>query len=295
MRTEENSYTSAFESAVPPRGRVLAVASPKGGVGKTTLALNISYALAQRGWNTLLIDADPQGCVGLSIDGGLHRRAGLAEVADGSVPLAKTAVRSRLQQLELLPVGAVPAASAARWAASLEDGRRLAEVFATARASYDVIVVDTPPGMAGSALGTLRGADYGLVALQAEPLAARSVVQVLEVIAALREQGSGPRLGGLVLTMLQSRHQGSLAVAQESWRLFPGNHVLETAVPRDNVFLEASAAGVPVALLRRRPPAAAAVFEQLAAEIEQRIELETDDDRGSAIPLLDRGKAGDRR
>ena len=295
MHTEETPYPAALESGVPPRGKVLAVASPKGGVGKTTLALNLSYALAQRGWNTLLIDADPQGCVGLSISGGLHQRVGLAEVAGGSASLAEAAVRSRLRQLELLPVGAVPATSAARWAAALEDGRRLAEVFTAARAIYDVIVVDTPPGMVGSALGTLRGADYGLVALQAEPLAARSVVQVLEVIAALREQGSGPRLGGLVLTMLQSRHEGSLAVAQESWRLFPGHHVLETAVPRDNVFLEASAAGVPVALLRRRPPAAAAVFEQLAAEIEERIELETGDDSGSAIPLLDWNQAGDRR
>lgn len=287
MYTEEMVTPAALESGVAAQGKVLAVASPKGGVGKTTLALNLSYALAHRGWNTLLVDADPQGCIGLSIDGGLHRRAGLAEVVNGEVDLTEAAVTSRLKQLELLPVGRLPATFAARWTASLEDGQRLGEVFAAARSLYDVIIVDTPPGMAGAALGTLRAADYVAVALQAEPLAARSVVQVLEVIAALREEKRGPRLVGLVLTMLQSRHQGSLAVAQESWRLFPGNHVLETAIPRDNVFLEASAAGVPLALLRRRPPAAAAVFEQLAAEIEQRIDLETSSDLERAIPLLD--------
>ena len=283
----------AAETA-PRRGTVLAIASPKGGVGKTTLALNLSYALASRGWETLLVDADPQGCVGLSIDGGLRRRTGLAEVAGGETALAEAAVASRLRQLDLLPVGRVPAVAAAGWAASLEDGHRLAEVFDTARSHYDVTVVDTPPGMTGPALGALREADYVAVALQAEPLAARSIVQVLEVIAALREQGSGPRLGGLVLTMLQSRHEGSLAVAQESWRLFPGHHVFDTAVPRDNVFLEASAAGVPVALLRRRPPAAAAVFDQLAAEIEERLDL-IEDDRGRAIPLLDEPSRGDQR
>ncbi len=287
MYTEKMVTSTTLESGAMTRGKVLAVASPKGGVGKTTLALNLSFALACRGWKTLLVDADPQGCIGLSIEGGLHRRIGLAEVASGEAVLSDAAVTSRLRQLELLPVGQVPATRAARWTASLEDGRLLADVLTVARSLYDVIVVDTPPGMAGAALGSLRSADYVAVALQAEPLAARSVVQVLEVIAALRDEDSGPRLGGLVLTMLQSRHEGSLAVAQESWRLFPGNHVLETAVPRDNVFLEASAAGVPVALLRRRPPAAAAVFEQLAAEIEQRLDLETSGDFERAIPLLD--------
>lgn len=285
-------------------GRVVAVASAKGGVGKTTLALNLGYALAQRGWRTLLVDCDPQGCLGLSISGDLRHRRGLAQVLEGEASLAAATSASRLAQLALLPVGRLAATAAARWMAQLEDGQRLGDIFAAARSLYDVVLVDTPPGMHGAALGAMRRADYVTIALQAEPLAARSVAQVLEVLAALREEAAAPdggvaprrtacgqgaaalRLSGLVLTMLQSRDRDSLAVAQESWRLFPGNHVLETAVPRDNVFLEASAAGVPVALLRRRPPAAAAVFDQLAAEIESRIDLETGDDVEHAIPLL---------
>ncbi len=70
MYTEEMVTPAALESGGAAQGKVLSVASPKGGVGKTTLALNLSYALAHRGWNTLLVDADPQGCIGLSIDGG---------------------------------------------------------------------------------------------------------------------------------------------------------------------------------------------------------------------------------
>ncbi|MEM7350246.1 MAG: ParA family protein [Acidobacteriota bacterium] len=294
MQTESR----VANAPLPSFGRVVAVVSAKGGVGKTTLALNLGYAMAQRGWRTLIIDTDPQGCLGLSLQGDLRRREGLAEVLSGEASLAEASVTSRLPQLTLLSVGRLPATSAACWVAGLEDGRRLGEVFAAARSAFDVVLVDTPPGMSGAALGTMRRADYVAVALQAEPLAARSVVQVLEVLAALREEAQagtngsraveGPaQLGGLILTMLQSRDRDSLAVAQDSWRLFPGNHVLETTVPRDNIFLQASAEGVPVALLRRRPPAAAAVFDQLAAEIENKIELEMDDGAERAIPLLD--------
>ncbi len=268
-------------------GKVLAVASQKGGVGKTTLALNLGYALGQRGWKTLLIDADPQGSVGLSIRGELRKRAGLAEVVAGATPLADAVVTTRLPQFTLLPVGGVPALKAAQWTAQLEDGRRLGEVFAAARELYDVVLVDTPPGMFGVALGVLREADFVTLPLQAEPLAARSVDQLLEVLGALRHQGRGAKLAGFVLTMLQSRHQDSLGVAQESWRLFPRQHVLDAAVPRDSVFLEASAEGVPVALLRRRPPAVAAVFDQLAAEIEDKIGLELEDEAERSISLLD--------
>ena len=269
------------------KGLILAVASQKGGVGKTTVSLNLAYALAQRGWKTLLLDTDPQGSVGLSLQGDLRQRPGLAEVLQGQIALGDAAVITRLPLLSLLGVGDVSPLRAARWMAEAEDGQILARVFEPARQDYEVTVVDTPPGMFGVALGVLLQADYATIPLMAEPLAARSVDQILEVLAAMREQGVGPEGLGLLLTMLQSRQRTSLGVAQESWRLFPGHHVLEAAIPRDNVFLEASAEGVPVALLRRRPPAVAAVFDRLAAEIEDRTHLLPDGDHGRAIPLLD--------
>ena len=133
-------------------------------------------------------------------------------------------------------------------------------------------------------LGLLLHADFVVLPLQAEPLAARAVRHLLSALATLRQEGAQVQLAGLVLTMLQSRQESSLAVAEESWRLFPDRLVFDAAVPRDPAILEASAAGVPVGLLHRRPPAVAAVFDQIAAELETRIGLDTNDEQ--AIPLL---------
>ncbi len=265
-------------------GQAVIVASQKGGVGKTTLALNTSFALAKRGQRTLLIDADPQGSVGYSIQGALHQRPGLAQVVSGSRSLADSTVSTRLAEFDILPVGAISPTEAFRWSAGLEDGARLREVLDQARAEYQVVVVDTPPAMGGVTLGLLRHADFVIVPLQAEPLAARSVRQLLAALGSLRKEGAPVQLAGIILTMLQSRQDSSLAVAEESWRLFPDHLVFEATVPRDSAVLQASAAGVPVGLLHRRPPAVAAVFDQIAAELEIKIGLDVNDDE--AIPLL---------
>lgn len=264
--------------------KIIVVASLKGGVGKTTLSLNTAYALAQRKWRTLLIDADPQGSIGYSIKGTLHRQAGLAEVLAGDQALAEAVVSSRLSEFDILPVGNIPATEAFRWSVTLEDGNRIRDLFDQVREKYDVVMIDTPPAMGGVTLGALRHSDYVLMPIQAEPLAARSVSQLLEVVGSLREKGAPLQMAGAILTMLQSREDPSLAVAQESWSLFPSNLVFEATIPRDISFLHASAAGTPVALLHRRPPAVAFVFDQIAAELETKIGLDFDDDQ--AIPLL---------
>ena len=265
-------------------GRAVAVASQKGGVGKTTLALNTAFALAKRHRKTLLIDGDPQGSVGYSIKGGLHQGPGLAQVLAGTHSLGDAVVSTRLDAFDILPVGNLPASESFSWSAGLEDGAQVGSLLEEARGRYEVILVDTPPALGGVTLGVMRHADYVVVPLQAEPLAARSVRSLLEALEDLRTAGGKARLAGIVLTMLQSREDASLAVAEESWRLFPPSMVFEASVPRDSALLRASAAGVPAGLLHRQPPAVAAVFDQVAAELETKIGLDAHDDE--VIPLL---------
>ena len=252
--------------------KILAVVSQKGGVGKTTLALNLAFAMARRSWRTLLVDTDPQGGVGLSLD----RREGgpgLAGIVAGVASLDEAVMHTRLPELDLLPIGALAVQDTHGFGSRLADGRELEAMVTAAAPRYDILLLDTPSGFGGVTMGALRVADHAITPLQAEPVALRSVPQLLEVMAALRQEGKRVQLAGAVLAMLQVRDKTSLSVAQEVWARFPSDLVLQTQVLRDPTFLEASGLGVPLGLMRRHPPAQAAVFDQLAQELEARIDL----------------------
>jgi chromosome partitioning protein len=252
------------------------VTSQKGGVGKTTVALNLAYALATAGSRVLLVDTDPQGAIGLSLKSRSNRGtgAGLAGFLSGEHELDRVVVRSRLPAFNVLPVGPVAIQDSHGLAAHLADGRELTRLRGLAAdAGYDVLLLDTPAGFGGITVGALRASEWALAALQAEPIAMRSFPQLLEALGALRDDGGAAQLLGVVLTMVQLRHRTSCAVAEEAWSRLPEDVVFETAVPRDSQFLEASAQGVPLAMLRHRPPPVAALFDQLAREVLQRAGL----------------------
>jgi len=257
-----------------------AIVSQKGGVGKTTLALNLSYSLANLGYKTLLVDTDPQGAIGHSLSG-RDPGGGLRSIIDSGEDPRSLILTTRLPEFSILPVGQVPAAGSHAFCSLLEDGLCLQHLFDTVRRDYDVIVVDTPSGFTGATLGALRACDTALSPLQAEPIALRTLPQLLSAIGSIRESGAGAHLIGLAICMLQQRNEDSLGVAEEMWQRLPADLVFETTIPRDAVALSASAAGVPLGLLSRvRPPALSLVFDQLALEVVPRIGLQTRQDDG---------------
>jgi chromosome partitioning protein len=252
----------------------LCVASQKGGVGKTTVSLNLAFALARMGHRVLLADTDPQGAIGLSLRSrsGKGTGPGLAGFTGGHLRLDEVVVKTKLPELDLLPVGPVAIQDSHGFAVHLADGSELARLRALAgSAGYAFLILDTPSGFGGITLGALRATEWVLSTLQAEPIAMRSFPQLLEVLGALRRDGMAAQLLGVALTMVQLRNPTSASVAEEAWSRMPEEVVFNTTIPRDVMFLEASAQGVPLGLLRNRPPPMAALFDQLAHEVQARV------------------------
>lgn len=266
---------------------VIALASQKGGVGKTTVALNLSLALANRGWKVALIDADPQGSIGLSLRGSARTRAGLMECLRDKRPVQEAALTTRVSNLSILPFGQIGNLRPSEWSALFEDRAALAQLFQQAAGQYDVVLVDTSSGMYGLTLEVLRQVRYLLVPLQAEPLALRTIAQVLQSIGGLREEGAPIELAGVVVTMFNSQQSIPVAITEEVWDRLPAHLVFDAILPRDPIFLEASAQGVPLGLLSKKPPAMAATFDQIAAELERRIGLKKEESYDEPIPLMD--------
>ncbi|HKO53784.1 MAG TPA: ParA family protein [Polyangiaceae bacterium] len=247
----------------------IAFASLKGGVGKTTTALNCAYAFARRGSRTLLVDTDPQGAIGLSLDG-VGDRAGLAASVTNSEAALAGVMKTRLAELHLLPMGMVDAMDVDSFSQIARETDALKRIVERSQMEYDIVLFDTPAGLGGMTRLALEAVDSVVAVAQCEPLALRSLPRLLELLGQLRENGGDCSLLGVVGNMSSFRDPVVLASLEELWALYR-EQVFETAIPRDGMFLQASRAGVPLGLLSRRPPGVAAVFDSLVAEIEARL------------------------
>ena len=245
----------------------IAVVSQKGGVGKSTVSLNLALALAERGHRTLLVDLDPQGGVGHSLAKGDTDLTGLADVLAGQAAARDAVMATSVGNLALLPRGRLDPIDVCDLELMLHAPGKLETVLAEAEAGYEVTLIDTPSGLGMPTRAALRVADYVLVPLQTERLALRSIAQLLRVIEHVKAT-ENPRLEllGVLPTMADKRAEPSVAVLVDAWNDLTA--VLDTVVPRHAAFAEASEAGVPLGFLGGPPSPEARRFDMLAAELE---------------------------
>ncbi len=266
--------------------RTIAFVSFKGGVGKTTCALNSAYSFARRGLRTLLVDTDPQGAIASSVDG-IGEHPGLAAgIASRDAPLPP-AVETRLPELHLLPSGKVDSFDIDAFAAQARETRVIQRCVEQAEGKYDLVIFDTPAGVGGMTRLVLDTTESVVAVVQCEPLALRSLPRLMELLARLRHNGSPCSLTGVLSSMSTFRDSVVLASLEELWALYD-RLVFETSIPRDPAFLQASRAGVPLGLLSRRPPAVSAVFDSLVAELESRLGILQGEGDEEPIRLVDR-------
>ncbi|CAN97229.1 ParA family protein [Sorangium sp. So ce327] len=266
---------------------VIAVASQKGGVGKTTISLNLGLALGRAGNRALILELDAQGSLGLSLGLADRARPGVAELLTGAERLESVLLRTREPELQVLTVGRVDPTTVAGFEDALARGPVLPSVLARLSPDFDIVVVDCPAGLGKVTTRALEVATHALLPLQAEPLALRSIGQLLAVIDRVRAE-KNPQLSllGMVLSMFDRQASASLDVAETLWTKFPDGIILDTVIPRDEAFLEASLRGAPLLLMQKRPPPLARVFDQLANDVLVRLDPTSPDDDDGPISLL---------
>jgi chromosome partitioning protein len=248
-------------------GKIYALANQKGGVGKTTTAVNVAACLAEAGERVLVVDLDPQA----NATSGLGERANgvsSADLLDGA-PLATLTRATRFAKLDLVPAKADLAGTAADLARRDGAEHYLAKALEDATLRYAFVFVDCPPALGPLTVNALAAADRVLVPVQAEYYALEGLSQLLSSVNAVKGR-LNPRLavGGVLLTMVDGRTRLSADVAAELERHL-GELVFRTRVPRSVRVAEAPSHGLPVIAYDRRS-AGAEAYWKVAMELVER-------------------------
>ena len=256
-------------------GKIIAIANQKGGVGKTTTAINFSTLLAKKGKKVLLIDADPQGNATSGV--GMDKNVELSVydlIIDSDIDPKETIQKTEIKNLSICPSNINLAGAEVELVSMMSREYRLKEKLDIIKENYDYIIIDCPPSLGLITLNSFTAADSVLIPVQCEYYALEGLGQLLNTVQLVQKHlNKDLQIEGALLTMYDIRTNLSNQVVKEVNRYFE-NKVYKTVIPRNVKLSEAPSYGMPISIYDPRSKGAKS-YEKFVKEFLKNNEIDT--------------------